>query len=297
MVALFSVAFATVGRRGYGEATAVNTVAVARPLPDGQWDVSGWSNAFVTDGDTYRITHPGSGVLYSTAQSDEAVAGHIINGPGAELVADIPAFSSRTFVYRTRVELPDARARVVEWTPDGEARRIVIAVEGPLKTPFSKVDPTAVEPTEYPGYDTGLTITAAENWPAYAIYGNAFYTLKRETGDQWVLQADQGNPLGTYAQTLLSQTPQRHTWFGDFDERIAAEQRYRELQIPLVVQSLGLANPRDLQHYTLPADRVRLFLIAPLPQELHVQNPALGREAGQIVYAVDVLRPDALEIN
>ena len=294
VVVLFSVAFATVGRRGYGEATAVNTVAIAQALPDGQWDVTGWSNAFVTAGDTYRIAHPGGGVLYSTAQSEEAVAGHIINGPGAELVADIPAFSSRTFVYRTKIELPSAAVRVAEWDPGGDAQRIVIVAEGPLATPFARVDPQTVDPNEYeyPVEETATPITASEAWPAYAIYGGSFYTLDREEPGRWVLRTDGGNPLSTYAETLLIQLPQRHTWWGN-QEQLPAEQRYLELQIPLVVQSLNLTRPDDLKMYVLPDDRVRLFLIAPLPAEFNIDNPLLGRQAGQVVFTLDVLRPES----
>jgi hypothetical protein len=271
-VALFSVVFAWVGRRGYGEATAVNSVAIARALPDGHWDVTGWSNAFVTSGDTYRVGHAGSGVLYSTAQSNEAVAGRIVNGPGAELVADIPAFSSRPFVYRTKISLPDATVRVLEWNTAADDPQIVLAAAGPLRGPA---------PT-----------TGGANWPAWAIYGNAFYTLDRPDDQRLVLRVSRGQPLSTYAATLLSLGPEREYWFSEFDEQRPAEERYRSLQTPLVVRSLSLAKPGDLKSYSLPADRVRLFLVAPWPEALLIDNAALGKQAGQVVFTLDVARPE-----
>src|SRR5262249_24743375 len=67
-VALFSFGFATVGRRGYGEATAVHSVAIARSLPDGGEDINQWSNVFVTGGAIYTIEHGGTGRIYSSCQ-------------------------------------------------------------------------------------------------------------------------------------------------------------------------------------------------------------------------------------
>ncbi|HUG93115.1 MAG TPA: hypothetical protein VML55_19900 [Planctomycetaceae bacterium] len=266
VVAVFSVVFALVGRRGYGEATAVNTVAVAKALPDGQWDVTGWSNAFVTSGDTYRIAHAGTGVLYSTAQVHEAVAGTIVNGPGAEFVVDIPAFSSRTFVYRTKLPLPEAGVQVIEWDPAGSGQ-ITLALRGPL---------AAVEPA----------------LPPYAIYGDRFCPLILTDDRQLVLRVDTGMPLSAHAETLLADGRQTQTWFSDFDQRIPSEQRYRNLQPPLIVRGLALGRPGELKTYRLPLDRLRLFIFAPLPQELLIDNPALGRQAGQVVFTVDVFQPE-----
>ena len=74
MILLFSLAFSVVGARGYGEASTVNCVAIARSLDDDQWDVTQWTGLFVTDGDRYEVTHDGpgtqsqrnSGQLYAT---------------------------------------------------------------------------------------------------------------------------------------------------------------------------------------------------------------------------------------
>jgi hypothetical protein len=64
IVAVFSVLFGVVGRRGYGEATTVNSVAIVRELPNGFASIAQWSNAFVTSGGTYRLTHDGQGTLF-----------------------------------------------------------------------------------------------------------------------------------------------------------------------------------------------------------------------------------------
>ena len=103
LIVLFSFGFAWFGRRGHNEANAVNTIAVARPLPGGAWDVSSWTNVFVINGADYELVHGGSGRLYSTAQTFEAVNGVIRNGAHGRFDVDIPPYSSQAFVGRMKI--------------------------------------------------------------------------------------------------------------------------------------------------------------------------------------------------
>ena len=104
LIVLFSLGFAYFGRRGHDEANSVNSVAVARQLPGGALDVTSWSNVFVINGADYAIVHGGTGRLYSTAQSFEAVNGVIRNGGRGRFDVDIPPYSSQPFLHRMKLK-------------------------------------------------------------------------------------------------------------------------------------------------------------------------------------------------
>ena len=111
-VGLFSLMFSYVGQRGYGEATTVHTVAFASPLPDGQMDVSSWSNIFVTGGADYELRHQGFGSLYSTCNETEQVKGLINNGAEALFKVDIPPFSNRELAARTKIPVAGPQLKI-----------------------------------------------------------------------------------------------------------------------------------------------------------------------------------------
>ena len=91
-VALFGWLFSIIGRRGYGESQTVNSLAIARPLGSGRYDVTQWISAFATRGDLYTLTHDAPAKLYA-AVSMEAVNGRIVNGKDGRFLADIPLYS------------------------------------------------------------------------------------------------------------------------------------------------------------------------------------------------------------
>ena len=55
LVALFSCVFNLVGRRGYGEATQVNSLAWARPIGKSVFQITEYCNVFATQGDYYTV--------------------------------------------------------------------------------------------------------------------------------------------------------------------------------------------------------------------------------------------------
>ena len=73
-VIVFAWIFTVVGRRGYGEKQIYHTLAIARPLGDGRFDVQEWIHAFATTGDIYRFEHAGAGHLYGTASFEDRFA-------------------------------------------------------------------------------------------------------------------------------------------------------------------------------------------------------------------------------
>ena len=125
-IVLFSMGFAYFGRRGHKEASAVNTLAVACPLPGGAWDVTSWSNVFVINGADYEITHGGSERLYSTAQTFEAVNGTIRDGALGRFDVDIPPFSSQPFIERMKAGGDRVLLNVREFSAGETLKKLVL---------------------------------------------------------------------------------------------------------------------------------------------------------------------------
>lgn len=263
-VALFSFGFATVGRRGYGEATAVHSVAIARSLPDGGFDVNQWSNVFVTSGDIYTIEHAGTGRIYSSCQNAEAVKGVVRNGADGSFEVDIPPFSARTYAHR--VKFPQAgRPQFKIRNADGgaQAGSLTIAVEGDFPTKPERI---------------------------IALYRGSFYPMAFADGTLTNSGAgvSRGALFGSPELSTFLQSSQ-FMW-GNQPER-TEEERFRTLFEPLLYRALDLdpASPADVP---FAADRVKLFVYAPMPERFAIQNPRLGKQRGFVLYCADAFPPE-----
>ncbi len=259
-VAVFSVLFGLVGRRGYGEASAVHSIALARLLPDGQADVSQWTNTFATSGGDYSIKHIGQGTLYASCNTSEAVRRWIRNGADAEFLADIPPFSSREFAHRIKIPLTAPKFRVTAGGPTPEGLRgVVISVDGvlPPKAEFNAL-----------------------------LYGDSFYSVQRMDGKLSV-----GGKIGTAAGYLRVQDYNnwQHNFGGGWghDDQ-TTEQKFREMFTPLISRSLNVKSQGDAEAIQLPPHAARLFYFAPMTDEFRVINPYLGRQEGWVLYTVDL---------
>ena len=261
-VLLFSLAFAIVGHRGYGEKAAVYSTALVRPLKDGSWDVNCWSDAFVTTGGTYQIRHAGQGLLYSTCQNQEAVRGVIRNGSDGGFVVDIPPYSSREFAHRTRVPAAPLPVRMVSATP---------TIDG-----LSSLE-----------VEIGNSFPGAKTF--HAISGSHIYLLSRD-GSRLKLQTD----LGTVPAVLgLSDDAQNYampnmlmTYDGDDHTQ---EQRFADLGVRMLVQAARVGTRREARRQVLPPGMVRLCVYADLPPELAPRpDSGMARNLGRAMYVVDV---------
>lgn len=260
-VALFSMAFLFVGHRGYGESTAVSSVAFAKPLANGRLDVTQWSNVFVTAGDDYEVTHHGSGTIYSTAQQTEAVNGLIQNGAEAKFLVDIPPFSSRTFAHRTLLS-----AKPLELGPG--------AWQG-----IERLEQFSVE--------------IGENFPQttlemYALYRDRFYKVVRNER-----RLESTFDLGSVPAFLRFNEYGRANFVGfdpwGQDER-SPEERYAAMLQPLLARSLGVAGQPEVEQFSLPDDRVRLFVYAPMTDDFFTRDDHFGAQAGYVLYSFDVFK-------
>ncbi|MGK0184452.1 MAG: hypothetical protein ACI9R3_000218 [Verrucomicrobiales bacterium] len=122
-VALFSVIFAMIGRRGYGEQTQLSTVSLARHIEGSRYDVTSWGNLFVTKGADYEFRHPAPRNVYSVGETYESVNATVINGRDGVMRSEVPVFSSRTLVHRGTMQ-GIAPPELLSNTGSGADRRI-----------------------------------------------------------------------------------------------------------------------------------------------------------------------------
>ena len=295
-VTVFSLGFHQVGKRGYGESTTVHAVALARALEPGQYDVSQWSHVFVTGGGDYRVAHKGSGQLYSSGQSFEAVHGYTKNGPGAEFVADIPPFTGRGVMHRMKIGGPKLTARLLSELPT--------SAPPPQPAPANQGQPGAVQaemamPAQpMPGLVNDLTElriklegnTSVVQQPLYALYRQSMYELNPAGNNEWRLGQNHGT-LMTFFQSTDFHNFSTSTPFG-YRQEYTVDQLFQHTYRPIMQKTLFVERSDNLPNTWLPDDRVRLFFIGTMPDGFFVDNPSLGKQQGKVVYSLDVLRPE-----
>lgn len=263
-VALFSILFSYVGQRGYGEATAVHSVAIAKPLPDGQMDVSSWSNIFVTSGADYEIKHNAFGALYSTCNEHEQVRGIINNGAEAVFKVDIPPFSNRELASRARIPYAGPQLHITKLESNGtQLQGLEIEVNGLKQEDVEK---------------------------QYALVGNTFYNLYWSNG-HLVLANSTGNVQGMLqVQQKAQQYPYgyRMGYNYAYDNRTTVAERYTQMFDLLLSRSLSVSRDKEAEQLRLPPNLMRVFLYAKAPAEFNVQNKKLGYQEGKVLYAITV---------
>jgi hypothetical protein len=262
-VTLFSLLFSIVGQRGYGEATAVHSVAIARSLPDGGLDVSSWSNVFVTGGGKYAIKHNGLGALYSTCSETERVGGEINNGlDGSFDNVDIPPFSNREFALRIKLPGGSPKITVDEHTLSaGRLTNLVLSVDGipPGQTSFM-----------------------------YALSGDRFHML-HWNGDKLKLSADAGDATAVLKLQQMQNWSQNRYGYGyGYNQQQSPQERFNLMFSPLMSRSLGVSKESEARQVRLPEGIVRVFLYTKMPADFAIQNTRLGAQDGQVLYCVDV---------
>ncbi len=267
-VALFSLLFSYVGQRGYGEATAVHTVAIAKPLPDGQMDVASWSNIFVTGGADYEIRHNAFGSLYSTCNEHEQVKGEINNGAEAVFKVDIPPFSNRELASRAKMPF-----------------------EGPKLTLSSlKIQDGRLAELEMDVI--GLKQDDAEK--QFALIGNTFYMLNWRD-DKLVLAQEAGNAVAMLqVQQKHSQYPYGYqNPYNQYGNQTTKVDRYNQMFDLLLSRSLSVSRVKDAEQLRLPPNMIRIYIYAKkMPGEFAIQNKRLGNQEGRVLYCINLSTTD-----
>ena len=267
-VGLFAWAFTVIGRRGYGEKQIYHSIAIARPLGEGRFDVQEWIHAFATTGDIYRFSHGDSVHLYGTAPDGDSVRGEIREGKASQFAADIPLFSSRPFLHRGVMKAEDLALKVETWTAQA-------SYTAPLKDFRVSASPelrkrVIAAVLEYQG-----------RYATLSLIGNGF-----------ILQQ---NTTLTSAQDFFGEN--RYYDYGNFyGSQGDAESVVRELRA-LNPFFIGIANnvPMILRRYLSQPDRgsdhARLFLYADAPPGFAMKNDRFESGHSLVLYVADIFKP------
>jgi hypothetical protein len=268
LIVLFSLGFAYFGRRGHNEANAVNTVAVARPLPGGALDVTSWSNVFVINGGDYDIVHGGTERLYSTAQAFEAVNGVIHNGAIGQFDVDIPPYSSQPFLSRVKFKADDMQVAVQEFSGGAKLTKLVLTTGKNFPNP------------EYPQ-------------AAYVLYRDKFYFMSFSDGRLGL--TSQSQSLREFFSSVdwndFSPFAMRFGNMRGRNPQTVARPLFDFLIRPLIAWSLELHRQSEIPKYQLPDDRIRLFVWSELPNSLKIAGPQMKAQGGRVLYVFDILKP------
>ena len=275
-VGLFAWAFTVIGRRGYGEKQIYHSIAIARPLGEGRFDVQEWIHAFATTGDIYRFSHGDNVHLYGTAPDGDSVRGEIREGKGSQFAADIPLFSSRPFLHRGVMKGEESALKVVEWTENDIINQLG---KGAVVTPLKTFRVNAA-----PEFRKRVFIAMLER--------NGRYVELALTPGGFELPA---NASSKSAQDFFGEN--RYYDYGNYyGSQGDAESVVRELRAlhPFFI-SLVNGEPVVFRRYlTQPArgsDHARLFLYADAPPGFAMKNDRFESGHSLVLYVADIFKP------
>ncbi|MGD9855533.1 MAG: hypothetical protein AB7U20_11355 [Planctomycetaceae bacterium] len=261
---LFSVGFASLGRLGAADVARIRSVAVARQIDEGVYDVTGWSSAAAKVGGDYTIEHQGTGRLYCAGSEVEPVRGRIVSGPDGRMEADIPPASTRTAIHRTRLEGPALGIRVERIAIDtGMLSQLAISTGAEFPR-----DPRTVFV-----WHQARTYRLRQNGPLWQLAANT-----RQSGVTFLTDMNLG-PAGVGL---------RYQVFGIRNEDEPPDPDFDDLLRALTGNSFGLNNTVDPLRLTLEPDIVRIFVYAPMPEAFEAQGDRFPDQRGCVLYAVDL---------
>lgn len=254
LVALFSGVFNFVGRRGYGEATQVNSLAWARPIGKSVYQITEWCNAFATQGDYYTFSYAGEGHQFRLLQNgDEYVEGKIDSGAQGGMTIDIPLFASRSYSHNARVTGPDLSidGLVLNRSSDGAMEDGKCTIQG---------------------------LDASAEIKGIAVIGDKIFQLFSDEQEPANISFSFLSDLRSYLES------ERQYWPGRRNSHIDAEEQLRSLLPMVVTESLNVRKLDALEEYALPKNELRLFVTTKAPDSWRINNPRFPLQRQLVVY-------------
>lgn len=199
------LAYGQIGTKG---SDRVVTIAVARQLSEGIYDVEGWSVMGIgLNGGEHRFAVNGTGQLYGGAESFSQNPMRIQD---TEMTVDLTAFSTQKLAFRTRLEMPDIpihlmgadlellQSQSVELTIDPSYKAPVYAAlvaidnkiyeftsrsgklvptEAPVNTMIGMLDPFSIRNARRSSWKKVLAYWLFETKSAEKSFEDAFYDV------------------------------------------------------------------------------------------------------------------------
>ncbi len=270
---VFSVLFLMIGRRGYGESTNIQTMAIARAEDATHWSVFQWNTFFVTAGDNYQAGSDGQQSVFSTANTMDRENVTMTSGSNGRIRMRIPPYSSQTFV----------------------SRRHVTASNWNLKLLAHSLDPTGL---------VSLSIQTGDDFPALttneymALAGSQIYTLRFDSGTKRLELIGTAKSLSQYCQPNMDAMYQ-NPWnmgYSQPDDVRSEKQRFMEDSLTTLVSRSLLDDLTNRPHdFQLPADRIRLFVYTDIPEEFRMPVSEDVQETGRILFVKDLPLQDSTQ--
>ncbi|APZ96331.1 hypothetical protein [Fuerstiella marisgermanici] len=268
LAVVFSMLFLFIGRRGYGETTNLQTLAVARAEGDTHWNVFQWSALFVTSGDDYTASTDDQQTVLSTADTMDRSDVAAVAGNNGQILMRIPPFSSQTFVSRRRIAGADWKLKItdVDATPSGLVK---------LTISFGDAFPVA-EDNRY-----------------LVLSGRRLYELKYNAEDKLLKLFGQKQDLAQFTQPVQDfsyATPWRTQQA--VDERSERQKFYEDAMKSLMQRSLLDDLVDQPGRFELPPDRLRLFVYADAPDSFAMDVDAEVKATGRVLFVKDLFLQD-----
>lgn len=269
-VGLFSTIFWTIGKRGYGETTTINSLVIARPLKGNYYDLTCWNDSFVTDGAEYEFSAEGEGVIYTTAQAYEKVRGAIYNGVDGKFFTDIPPFSDRRFMYRIKAPYTKTGFQVLDYqiTKDSALSSLKIGLKSNLPENISKMQ---------------------------VFYNHNLYDLKvKQEQGRKLLELDRGRTAlikwkKTFEDEMFYGNPYGYRYRnGDQD----ASEIYEGLYEPLVMHCMNIRSEDQLGNYQGKLSQIQLYIYCDLPEEFKLRTDVQGLQQGRVLFVTKLALPE-----
>lgn len=259
---VFSALFLMIGRRGYGEFTTQHTIAVSRVMDNNTQSVLEWNALFVTAGDQYQVTGRDEQALFAVPALRQDSNAVMTAGNDGQLSVGIPPFSTQTFVCRRQLPIADWELQVLRSRPTADGIADLLIQYGP-----------------------GLEIDTRSR--IHLQYGRHMY---RVSCDHEQRQLKQTGRIGTLARFCDDYYRNSYDTFGwGYYADDTADDFYKSLLPGVLIRSLtedGITNPRE---FSLPTDRVRLYLYMDLPESHFVETNTDPVQEGRILYVRDLL--------
>lgn len=266
LATLFSLLFLLIGRRGYGESTVMNSLGIARSEDSQHWSLFQLQTLFVVSGDSYLLTDDDQQALLASGNTDEAVDAVVQNGNKASFDTRIPPFSSQSIISRRRVSMPD-------WE---------------LSVNSAEVGASGIVDLKL---NVGPNFPRGDDCQYLLLYGQRIYSANLIEVSRQLIR---GSAMQTLAAYCGTRPPRSYVGFLMFrqreeDPRTATERFYQESIHTLVQRSLlddGIVQPGK---FVLPADRVRLFVYAPIPESAVLAVDTDCHRVGKVLFVRDIL--------
>ena len=268
---IFSLLFLMIGRRGYGEATNMQTLAIARAEDATQWNVFQWNTFFVTAGDNYSAGANDQQSVFSTANTLDREEVSITSGNSGRIQMRIPPYSSQTFVCRRQLSAPDWKLKILNHSSD---------VSGLVSLSIQ----------------TGGDFPSDTSNEYLVLAGRRIYKLKYDSTTKLLSLFCSKKTLTEFCQRDFSSmyaNPWTRQPNAQADQK-SEKQRFLDDALPTLVSRSLLddlvTKPSEFQ---LPPDLIRLLVYADIPEEFRISVSADVQNSGRILFIKDMFLQDA----